>query len=153
MPRQLRRDGYPVRMRRVTLLSSLLLIGSAANAEPASTLAELSARLNACTRVLAVPPEATGSEMTILLSIKRDGSLQGQPRITYSHLTGDESTQRAFVGGTLTSVAKCFPLSITDSLGGAVAGRPFRLRIVGRPRQRDTQNERARFPDWPPTAA
>lgn len=140
-------------MRIGTLLTSLLLIGSAANAEPASTLAELSARLNACTRVLAIPPEAMGSEMTILLSIKRDGSLQGLPRITYSHLTGDKSAQRAFVGGTLTSVAKCFPLPITDSLGGAVAGRPFRLRIVGRPRERDTQNERVHLSDWLPTAA
>lgn len=132
-------------MHKVLLLLPLLLIGSPAKADPASTLAELSRRLNACTQALAIPREATGSEMTILLSIRRDGSLQGQPRITYSHLTGDADVQRAFVGGALASVARCFPLSITDSLGGAVAGRPFRLRVVGRPQQRDTRHERSRL--------
>jgi hypothetical protein len=36
----------------------------------------------------------------------------------------------------LGSIARCFPLPITDGLGGAVAGRPLRLRVMNRARER-----------------
>ncbi|MGU3539469.1 hypothetical protein [Methylobacterium sp. A54F] len=98
--------------------------------EPAATLTELWRRLGACTRVSRVPVDALGSEVTVLFSIRRDGSLQGEPRITYSRLYGDEAAQRGFIGNALADLARCFPISITDGLGGAVAGRPFRLRLT-----------------------
>jgi hypothetical protein len=75
-------------------------------------------------------------KVTILFSIKRDSSLQGQPRITHSKLVGDDATQREFLSGALSGVPRCFPPAITDGLGGAVAGSPLRLRVMNRARER-----------------
>lgn len=125
-------------MHRTALATCLILFVSSAHAEPASTLVGLWQKLGLCTQSIGGPDGSTGSEITVLLSIKRDGSLQGAPRITYSRLVGDEPTQRAFVSHALASLAGCFPVSITDGLGGAVAGRPLRLRIMSRMRERGT---------------
>jgi hypothetical protein len=73
---------------------------------------------------------AVKAEVTVLLTIKRDGSLLGQPRITHSRLLGGESSQKDYLASVLGALASCFPRQITDGLGGAIAGRPLRYRIV-----------------------
>ncbi|MGV7032156.1 hypothetical protein [Methylobacterium symbioticum] len=103
---------------------------SAARAEPASTLQEMWARLGTCTGRIRMPKEASGSEVTVLFTVRRDGSLQGRPRITHSRLVGDEPSRRDFVAAALGALGACFPLPLTEGLGGAVAGRPFRYRIT-----------------------
>ncbi len=108
----------------------LLLACSTVQAEPASTRAALWLVLDECARSATVPRGAGGSELTVMFSVKRDGSLHGQPRITYSHLTGNAAAQEAFVRASLASIQRCFPLPITNTLGGAVAGQPLRLRIT-----------------------
>ncbi|GJD55779.1 hypothetical protein [Methylobacterium dankookense] len=110
----------------------LLAIGltSAAQAEPASTLRDMWGALGTCTGRIRVPQEASGSEVTVLFTMRRDGSLQGRPRITHSRLVGDEAARRDFVAAALAALAACFPLPITEGLGGAVAGRPIRYRIT-----------------------
>lgn len=119
-------------------LAALLTVAGApgARAEPASTLEALWQRLGSCSRSVGGPADSAGSEVTVLFSIKRDGSLQGQPRITHSKLTGDDAAQKAFLSETLRGIASCFPLAITEGLGGAVAGRPLRLRVMNRARER-----------------
>ncbi|MGU3362763.1 hypothetical protein ACLBWX_20755 [Methylobacterium sp. M6A4_1b] len=107
-----------------------------ARAEPASTLEGLWQLLGSCSQSVGGPSGSAGSEVTVLFSIKRDGNLQGQPRITHSKLVGDEAAQKEFLARVLSSIARCFPLSITDGLGGAVAGRPLRLRVMNRARER-----------------
>ncbi|MDH2312563.1 MULTISPECIES: hypothetical protein [Methylobacterium] len=116
------------RMRGVLL--ALAAVPMPAWAEPANTLPELWRALGACTRVKNVPAAALGSEVTVLFSLKRDGSLQGQPRITHSHLIGGPDEQQAFVSAALSGIATCFPVPVTSGLGGAIAGRLFRLRIL-----------------------
>jgi hypothetical protein len=106
--------------------------------EPVSTLAELWGRFGACSQVTHVPSGAEGSEVTVLFALKRDGSLLGKPRVTHSQFVGDDATQHAFLAAALADLAGCFPLEITDGLGGAVAGRPFRLRLVSRKPERRT---------------
>lgn len=101
-----------------------------AHAAPADNLAALWRALGACAKLDGVPPGALGSEVTVLFSLKRDGSLLGQPRITHSRLLGDPADQRAFMAAALTAVAKCLPIPVTDGLGGAIAGRPLRLRLT-----------------------
>jgi hypothetical protein len=123
---------------RPLMLALLLAFAAApsAHAEPASTLNGLWQLLGSCSQSVGRPAGSAGSEVTVLFSIKRDGSLQGQPRITHSKLVGDDASQKGFLAGVLGSIARCFPLSITDGLGGAVAGRPLRLRVVNRARER-----------------
>lgn len=108
----------------------LLAYTSAAQAEPASTLRSMWTAIGVCAGKAKIPAEAVGSEVTVLLTIKRDGSLLGQPRITHSRLLGSESSQEDYLASVLGALASCFPLQITDGLGGAIAGRPLRYRIV-----------------------
>ena len=103
---------------------------SAAKAEPASTLRSMWTAIAACAGKAKIPIEAVGSEVAVLLTIRRDGSLLGKPRITYSRLVGGESSQRNYFASVLGALASCFPLQITDGLGGAISGWPLRYRIV-----------------------
>ncbi|MFG4693398.1 hypothetical protein ACF0BX_19900 [Acinetobacter baumannii] len=109
---------------------ALMLAGSPALAEPANSLTGLWAALGTCTQHARVAPEAAGSEVTVLFTLRRDGTLQGKPRITYARLVGDRDQQQAFLAATLAAIAGCFPIAITDGLGGAVAGRPIRFRMI-----------------------
>jgi hypothetical protein len=113
---------------RTIAIAFSLLAGapSESPAAPANSLKALWRQLGAC---LQAPSSAEGSEITIVFALKRDGSLLGTPRITHSRLVGDIDAQRAFVGDALKAFAKCLPLSVSDGLGGAVAGRLFSIRI------------------------
>lgn len=117
-------------MRIAALVLAMMLAGPPAQAESANTLHALWEALNTCARRAPVAPEAAGSEITVLFTLKRDGSLQGRPLITHTRLVGGADQERVFVATTLSAIAGCFPIAITDGLGGAVAGRPIRFRIV-----------------------
>jgi len=95
-------------------------------APPVASLKELYARLGQC---LQQPNTSTPSDLTVVFSLKRDGSLLGRPRITHSQLGGDEAQQEAFVRSVLSDLSRCLPLRLSDGLGGAVAGRPLILHI------------------------
>jgi hypothetical protein len=116
-----------------TLLLVLVALPFPARGDPANTLPELWRVLGACARMSDVPAAASGSEVTVLFSVRRDGSLIGRPQITHARLLGDATVQRIFLGRALAAVARCLPLGITDGLGGAIAGRPLRLRLTSSP--------------------
>jgi hypothetical protein len=67
--------------------------------------------------------------------LKRDGTIFGQPSITYSKLAGDTDTQKRFVASALAALAACTPVAITDALGGAIAGRRIFIRFQSGPAQ------------------
>ncbi|MCJ2012526.1 hypothetical protein MKK53_08340 [Methylobacterium sp. J-076] len=101
---------------------------------PADTLAALYPALAACWTA----PHLTGKvqgpdvEVTARLSLRRDGSLIGPPRITYA--TGVAGGDRpALTRATLAALRSCTPARITPGLGRAIAGRPVALRFVYRP--------------------
>ena len=95
----------------------------AQDAAQANTLVQLQRQLGACMAGKALGP--AGSQLTIMLMMKRDGSIFGKPRITFSHLEGDAETQQGFIDDAERAVETCLPFRITPSLGGAIAGRPF----------------------------
>lgn len=137
--RALRRSVFDpgvVLVRPLIFALPLLFVAAGAYAEPTSTLNGMWQLLGSCAQSVGGPAASAGSEVTVLFSIKRDGSLQGQPRITHTKLVGDDGAQKEFLSAALSGIARCFPLSITDGLGGAVAGRPLRLRVMNHPRQR-----------------
>ena len=72
------------RMRPEIIALPLLLVATGARAEPTSTLDGMWQLLSACAQSIRGPAGSAGSEVTVLFSIRRDGSLQGQPRITHS---------------------------------------------------------------------
>ena len=96
-------------------------VAFAQGAAPANTLVELQRQLGAC--MAGKSPGPAGSRLTIMLMMKRDGSIFGKPRITFSHLEGDKDTRRQFVDDAERAVEACLPFRITPSLGEAIAGR------------------------------
>ena len=100
-------------------------------AAPANTLIELQRQFGACMAGKALGP--AGSRLTIMLMMKRDGSIFGKPRITFSHLEGDADARQRFVDDAERAIEACLPFRITPSLGGAIAGRPFVI-TLGRPK-------------------
>jgi hypothetical protein len=103
----------------------------AQDAAPANTLVELQHQFSACMADKSFGP--AGSRLTIMLMMKRDGSIFGQPRITFSHLEGDKEARQRFIDDAERAVDACLPLRITPSLGGAIAGRQFFI-TLGRPK-------------------
>lgn len=98
-----------------------------AEARPANTMRELGQELRACFASVRLG----GSTVTIVFSLKRDGSLLGKPRISYSKPPDDPEVQRRDFAEIAQALDACLPLSITDALGGAIAGRPIALPIRG----------------------
>jgi hypothetical protein len=126
--------GSMVGVRAMMVLAAVACAGRVALAEdaaPANTLVELQHQFGACMTGKSLGP--AGSRLTIMLMMKRDGSIFGKPRITFSHLEGDKDSRQQFVDETERAVETCLPFRITPSLGGAIAGRPFFISL-GRPK-------------------
>lgn len=113
---------------RAALACVFCVIASTRSAEaaPANTLRELFPMLTRCWRA---PAGSEGSTITVGVTLKRDGTIFGQPTITYSKLAGDTDVQKRFVASALSALAACTPVAITDALGGAIAGRRIFIRF------------------------
>ena len=98
-------------------------VALAQDTAPANTLVELQHQLGSCMAGKSLGP--AGSRLTIMLMMKRDGSIFGKPRFTFSHIEGDKDARQQFVDDAERAVETCLPFRITPSLGGAIAGRPF----------------------------
>ena len=102
----------------------------ALQAAPANSIRELSDQLSQC---LAAPGKG---EVTLRLSLRRNGSLLGKPHVAFSKLPQDDAKKRQAMDSIAASVDRCLPAKITDALGGAIAGRPLVLRFT--PKKRET---------------
>jgi hypothetical protein len=98
---------------------------------PANTLMDMRRQFGAC--MARKPLGPAGSQLTIMFMMKRDGSIFGKPRITFSHLEGDEQARRRFVDDAERAITACLPFKVTPALGGAIAGRLFSV-TLGRPK-------------------
>ena len=94
---------------------------------PANTLKELFGHLRTCFGTLQAPD---GSKLTMVFSLRRDGTLIGQPRISDAQLPKDPAERQRLLADAASALAKCLPVSITDGLGGAIAGRPLAVFLV-----------------------
>ena len=89
------------------------------------TLSDIAPALGKCW----TPPAMDGvGQITVLLSFRRDGSIIGLPRITYTRAV-DPEDKRALKESLLAALAACGPLPVSPSLGAAIAGRPFAIRF------------------------
>lgn len=99
-------------------------------ASPADTLQELYPRLAACWEV---PQGLAGfprTEITARFALRRDGSVIGEPRITFSMQNADHRGRDILTRSTLDAIRRCTPVAITPALGAAIAGRPIALRFI-----------------------
>ncbi|HXZ17462.1 MAG TPA: hypothetical protein VEH77_16130 [Roseiarcus sp.] len=117
--------------RTLAVTAALLSFAAPAQDSPsANTLIDLRRTLGAC---LQRTPIATGSRVTIMFMMRRDGSVFGRPRISYAHLEGDADTKRRFLDEAERAVDACLPAKVTPALGAAIAGRMFAI-TLGRER-------------------
>ena len=96
-------------------------------AGPVDTLNEVWRAVFAC---WTPPPGSAGMAITLTFSLRRNGTMIGEPRVTWSKLAGDQARQRAFVASVLKALAAALPLPLSDGMGGAIAGRPLALRFT-----------------------
>ena len=65
-----------------------------------------------------------GMQLTIRLSFKRDGEIFGA-KLTYQTPDVSDEERRMYYGVLLEALKLCSPLPVSESLGAAIAGRPF----------------------------
>jgi hypothetical protein len=128
----LKREGTSALARRVAQAAAIATafattLAVAQQATPANTLMDMRRQLGACMSGKPIGP--AGSRITIVFMMRRDGSVLGKPRISYSHLEGDAEARRQFLGDAERAIGACLPFKVTPGLGGAIAGRLFSVTL------------------------
>ena len=120
------------------LLAAVTLVAFApapVRATPANTLIEMWSQFRYCLRSARLE---NGVDLTVRFSFKRDGSLTGEPKVSYFNLRGDTEAERRSAEAVSRALDHCLPVSISDELGGAIAGRPMWIRLHGHGRERES---------------
>jgi hypothetical protein len=95
--------------------------------DPVDSIKEMSAAIYACWKP---PPGTAGMSLTLRFSLRRNGTLIGKPRATFSDLRANDTLSRAFVASVLKALDEALPLPFSDSMGGAIAGRMLAPRFT-----------------------
>ena len=104
--------------------------GLAESAKPADTLRDLYPTLAACWEAPRGLSRSAQAEITTRFALRRDGSVLGTPRVTFSAPNSDPRAHRILADATLAAIRRCTPARITPDLGAAIAGRPIALRFI-----------------------
>jgi len=117
----------PIAIVMAAVLSSIKSMNALAqSARPEHSINSVRDGLRAC---WISPPTRTPPQVTVRLSLKRNGEILGQPLISYTNpdTSYDERVAlRAAVGAAL---AHCMPLPISEALGEIIAGRPINVKL------------------------
>lgn len=104
------------------------------SAQPAqvNSIADVFARLRTCWR----PPDAASAQpdilITVIVSFTRTGEILGRPRVTYESEQADDNDRLLYRIAAMEALQRCTPMPFTESMGGAVAGRPFAVQFHNR---------------------
>jgi hypothetical protein len=123
----------------------LLLDPAGAQAEQpdqVNTIREAFAKLSSCWKP---PPlsRANPIDITVIVSFNRAGEIFGRPRITYESEQADDNDRLQYRVAVMEALQRCTPMPFTESMAGAVAGRPFAIRFQNRKRPPQTPEKRA----------
>ncbi|QEL21490.1 hypothetical protein FQV39_02045 [Bosea sp. F3-2] len=100
--------------------------------ETVDKLADIAPALRRCWNPPPLPGDLTGAMVSLRFSLRRDGSLFGQPRVTWETRRGDPEFQRRFSDSAVAAIHACTPMRLSKGLGASIAGRPFIIRFHGR---------------------
>jgi hypothetical protein len=93
---------------------------------PINSVREIKASLGACW----VSPEMRApAQVTVRLSLNRNGEIIGRPLVTHQNPNLSEDERAALHAAVATTLARCSPLPISDTLGGIIAGHPINVRL------------------------
>jgi hypothetical protein len=85
--------------------------------------------ISRCWRPPFEEPIGRFNEVTVRFSFRRDGTVLGQPTITFASRELPESVREAYRMVAVQMLARCSPVPLSDKLGSAIAGRPFTMRF------------------------
>ena len=97
---------------------------------PLNTLKAIEVALQACWIPPPINQARPGMQITVMMSFNRIGELFGQPKITFESAGTSNDERLAYRIAVAQMLKRCTPLQFTDALGNAVAGRPFRMRLI-----------------------
>jgi hypothetical protein len=101
---------------------------------PLNTLTDIRDAIIGCWKWPPLSEVHQGMELTIRLSFKSSGEMFGA-KLTYQTRDVSDDERRLYYGVLLEALKLCSPLPVSESLGGAIAGRPFTFRF------KDTRKE------------
>jgi hypothetical protein len=113
--------------------AALLLAPVSAQAEPGqvNTIRDVFAKLTTCW----IPPPASRAnpiDITVIVSFNRAGEILGHPRITYESEQATDNDRLMYRIAVMQALQRCTPMPFTESMAGAVAGRPFAVKFYNR---------------------
>jgi hypothetical protein len=116
------------------LAAALLLLSSVcvqAQPAPVDNIKEAYARFGRCWK----PPPASQAnpiDITVIVSFNRAGEILGRPRITYESEQATDNDRLLYRVAVMETLQRCTPMPFTESMAGAVAGRPFAIQFHNR---------------------
>lgn len=102
-------------------------------------LDQVAPALRRCWNPPPLPGKLTGAMVSLRFSLRRDGSLFGQPRVAWETKRGDAEFQQRFSDSAVAAIRSCTPMRLSAGLGASIAGRPFTIRFHGRTRLNERQ--------------
>ena len=106
---------------------------------PVNNLQELMAAFAGCWSPPPLDRARQPVDLTFQVSFKRSGELFGKPRtIQFARPIAPEERERYYTA-VAEAVDRCSQMPFTDSMGGAVAGRTFRVNFIDRRNSRKAE--------------
>jgi hypothetical protein len=123
------------RTQRIRYAAALLLVSSTfAQAEPeqVNTIRDVFARLRTCWKPPAPSRANSGIDITVVVSFNRAGDILGHPKITYESEQATDNDRLMYRIAVMEALQRCTPMPFTESMAGAIAGRPFAVQFHNR---------------------
>ncbi len=106
-------------------------LASGASAQTMDSIDAIAPFLDLCvTRKLSGQGLSPPRDVTLRLSFRSDGTIIGEPVVSYSRPTRGEPEQERFIALTTAAFRSCAPLPFSTTLGAAIAGRVFTFRYT-----------------------
>ena len=109
---------------------------------PVNNLQELSAAFAACWSPPPADRERGPVDVIFQVSFKRSGELFGKPRIVEFARAVTPGERGRYYAAVAEAIDRCSPMPFTEAMGGAVAGRVFRVNFI------DLRNRRQAEVPW-----
>ena len=97
---------------------------------PVNDLVQIQAALADCWRFPAIDDGRAPVDVIFSLSFKRSGELFGKPRVVKFSREVSQQERERFNVAVVEAVDRCSPMPLTESMGGAIAGRVLHIRFI-----------------------
>jgi hypothetical protein len=124
----------PGRKPSIWFAAALLVLSTPARSQPAqvNTLREMFAALRSCWKPPPASRASPGIDITVIVSFNRAGDIIGHPKITYESEQATDNDRLVYRVAVMEALQRCTPMPFTDSMGGAIAGRPLAIQFHNR---------------------